>query len=180
MKRTALLALTALAASAVAVPATSASQDSGAGEQNIVEIAASDKRFTTLVSLVEKAGLADDLASGELTVFAPTNKAFNKLPRKTLRAVKRDKDLLISVLTYHVVAGEVPASEVVKLGGKSVETLNGKSVKIRVKGKKVRVNRAKVTQTDVQASNGVIHVIDRVLVPYGPQNDDGARGGPRR
>lgn len=165
MKRITLLALTALAASAVAVPATSASQDSGADEKTIVEIAASDKRFTTLVSLVQEAGLADELSSGELTVFAPTNKAFNKLPRKTLRAVKHDKDLLISVLTYHVVAGEVPASEVVKLDGKSVETLNGKSVKIRVRGKKVRVNKAKVTQTDVQASNGVIHVIDRVLVP---------------
>ena len=165
MKRTALLALTALAASAVAVPATSASQDSGTAEKTIVEVAASDKRFTTLVSLVQRAGLADELSSGELTVFAPTNKAFNKLPRKTLRAVKRDKDLLISVLTYHVVAGEVPASEVVKLDGKSVETLNGKSVHVRVKGSKVRVNRAKVIQTDIQASNGVVHAIDRVLVP---------------
>ena len=165
MKRTAMLAVTAVAASAVAVVPVTSAQDSPPPQKNIVEVAASDKRFTTLVDLVQKAGLADDLASGELTVFAPTNKAFNKLPRKTLRAVKRDKDLLISVLTYHVVAGAVPASEVVELDGKSVETLNGKSVKIRVDDKKVRVNRAKVTQTDIHASNGIVHVIDRVLVP---------------
>jgi uncharacterized surface protein with fasciclin (FAS1) repeats len=163
MKRSALLAVAAVSAGAVAAPATSIAQD--APDRNIVEIAASDDRFTTLVKLVKKAGLADDLASGELTVFAPTNKAFNKLPRKTLRAVKRDKDLLISVLTYHVVAGEVPASEVVKLDGKRVETLNGKTVRVRVNGSKVRVNRSKVTQTDIDATNGVVHVVNRVLVP---------------
>ena len=101
----------------------------------------------------------------KLTVFAPTNAAFAKLPKATLKKVQSDKKLLTSILTYHVVKGAVPASKVVKLNGKSVKTLNGKSVKIAVKSGKVYVNKAQVTKTDVKASNGVIHVINQVLIP---------------
>ena len=98
-------------------------------------------------------------------MFAPTNAAFAKLPKATLKKVQSDKQLLTSILTYHVVKGAVPASKVVKLNGRSVKTLNGKSVKIAVKSGKVYVNKAQVTKTDVKASNGVIHVINQVLIP---------------
>jgi uncharacterized surface protein with fasciclin (FAS1) repeats len=118
------------------------------------------------VRLVKKAGLASALSGpGKLTVFAPTNAAFAKLPKATLRKVEGDKKLLASILTYHVVKGAVPASKVVALDGKSVRTLNGKSVKVTVKGKQVYVNKARVTKTDVKASNGIVHVINQVLVP---------------
>jgi uncharacterized surface protein with fasciclin (FAS1) repeats len=98
-------------------------------------------------------------------VFAPTNAAFAKLPKATLEKVQSDKKLLTSILTHHVVKGAVPASEVVKLNGESAETLNGKTVKIRASTGKVYVNKSRVTKTDVKASNGVIHVINRVLIP---------------
>ena len=159
MRRSMLLAAVVLAVSLVAGPVAQAQA------ANIVEIASSQKQFSTLVSLVKKAGLVDALSSGQLTVFAPTNKAFNKLPRSTFRKVQRDPALLKSILTYHVVDGAVPASTVVTLNGKSVKTLNGKSVKIRIKGKKVYVNKSRVTKTDIKADNGIIHVIDRVLIP---------------
>jgi uncharacterized surface protein with fasciclin (FAS1) repeats len=167
MKRIPLIGLAALLSSAVAVPAASASQASAAaGGKNIVEIAASDPHFSTLVGLVKKAGLVKTLSGKrKLTVFAPTNAAFAKLPKATLRKVKHDKKLLTSILTYHVVKGAVPASKVVKLDGKSVKTLNGKRVKIRISSGRVYVNRARVTKPDVKASNGVIHVINRVLIP---------------
>jgi uncharacterized surface protein with fasciclin (FAS1) repeats len=172
MKRIALLALAALAAGAVAVPAASASpaspasQASSAAGDTIVDVAAGDPQFSTLVRLVKKAGLVDALSGKRrLTVFAPTNAAFAKLPKATLEKVGSDKQLLTSILTYHVVKGAVRAGEVVKLDGRSVKTLNGKTVQIRASGGKVSVNRARVTKTDVTASNGVIHVIDRVLIP---------------
>ena len=166
MKRIASLGLAALVSSAVAVPAASAAPASSAAGKNVVQVAAGDPQFSTLVSLVKKAGLVSALSGkSKLTVFAPTNAAFAKLPKATLDKVGRDKKLLTSILTYHVVKGAVPASEVVKLDGKSVKTLNGKRVRIRVAGRKVYVNKARVTKTDVAASNGVIHVIERVLIP---------------
>jgi uncharacterized surface protein with fasciclin (FAS1) repeats len=167
MKRIALVGLAALAASAAAVPAASAAPASSAAADNIVQVAAGDPQFSTLVGLVKRAGLAQALsAKGKLTVFAPTNAAFAKLPKATLKKVKRDKELLTSILTYHVVKGAVPAAKVVKLDGKSVKTLNGSKVKIRVSGAgKVRVDDARVTKTDLMASNGVIHVVNRVLIP---------------
>lgn len=168
--------LAVLAAGAVAAPATAAAPAlahsgnaptaaaAATGDKTIVEIAAGDRRFTTLVKLVKSAGLAETLSGGSFTVFAPTNAAFAKVPKKTLNALAKDKAKLKAVLTYHVVAGEVPASKVVKL--KSAKTVNGTSVKISVRGKTVRLNRtAKVTQTDIMASNGIIHVINRVLIP---------------
>jgi uncharacterized surface protein with fasciclin (FAS1) repeats len=167
MHRIALLGLAGVTTAAVAVPVASATQASSAGTgKNIVQVAAGDPQFSTLVRLVKKAGLASALSGpGKLTVFAPTNAAFAKLPKATLRKVEGDKKLLASILTYHVVKGAVPASKVVALDGKSVRTLNGKSVKVTVKGKQVYVNKARVTKTDVKASNGIVHVINQVLVP---------------
>lgn len=135
-----------------------------AQHKDIVDIAAGNPQFSTLVSLVKKAGLVDVLkGSGPFTVFAPTNEAFAKLPKATLEAVGSNKDFLVKVLTYHVVAGKVTASDVVKL--KSAKTVEGSSVHIRVKKGKVMINKSVVTKTDIMASNGVIHVIDSVLIP---------------
>jgi uncharacterized surface protein with fasciclin (FAS1) repeats len=166
MKRIALFALAALVSAAVAVPVASASHASAGAGSNIVGVASGDPQFSTLVSLIKKAGLVNALSgTSKLTVFAPTNAAFAKLSKPTLQKVGSDKKLLTSILTYHVVKGAVPASKVVALDGKSVKTLNGRSIKIRVSAGKVYVNKAQVTKTDVKASNGVIHVIDRVLIP---------------
>jgi uncharacterized surface protein with fasciclin (FAS1) repeats len=96
-------------------------------------------------------------------VFAPTDAAFKKVPKATLNALLRNRAKLRAVLLYHVVSGKVSAADVVKLS--SAKTLNGKNVRIRVSGMNVFVNSAKVTQADVSASNGVIHVINRVLMP---------------
>ena len=113
---------------------------------------------------MKKAGLADELsAPGALTVFAPTNAAFAKVPKATLNALAKNPAALKRVLLYHVVAGKVTAAKVVKL--KSAKTLAGPSVRIRVTGMTVRINNARVTTADVKASNGVVHVIDRVLIP---------------
>jgi uncharacterized surface protein with fasciclin (FAS1) repeats len=151
----------AAACSAVAVAAPSAhTQEPG----TIPEVAASAGQFTTLVKLVKQAGLASTLSSGSYTVFAPTDAAFAKVPKSTLNALAKDKAKLKAVLTYHVVKGRVPASKVVKL--RSAKTVNGKSVKISVKGGKVYLNgTTRVTKTDVAASNGVIHIINKVLLP---------------
>ncbi len=158
------------AAGAVAVPivGTSASAAPPAAKspatKTIVGVAASDPQFSTLVKLVKSAGLAGTLSKGSYTVFAPTNKAFAKVPKSTLTALGKDKAKLRAVLLYHVVKGRVPASKVVGL--KSARTVNGASVKITVRGKSVFLNgSSKVTKTDVKASNGIIHVINGVLLP---------------
>jgi uncharacterized surface protein with fasciclin (FAS1) repeats len=105
-------------------------------------------------------------AKGPYTVFAPTDAAFAKVPKATLAKLGKDKALLKKVLLYHVVSGKVPASTVVTLNGKSVKTVEGQPVSIAVKGGKVYLNGAsKVVKTDVMASNGVIHVINTVLLP---------------
>src|SRR5690606_17378795 len=141
-----------------------ASPGSAAQSSNLVETAASDKRFSTLVELVGKAGLADTLSSGRYTVFAPTDAAFKKVPKATLAALAADPDKLKRVLTYHVVKGRVPASKVVGL--KSARTVEGARVRIAVRQGKVYLNSTtRVTKTDVRASNGIIHVINRVLLP---------------
>jgi uncharacterized surface protein with fasciclin (FAS1) repeats len=132
----------------------------------IVEVAAGNSDFSTLVAAVKAAGLVDTLNSkGPFTVFAPTNAAFAKLPAGTVESLLKpeNKDKLVAILTYHVVAGKVKAAEVVKL--KSATTVNGKAVSIAAGHHGVKINDANVTATDIKASNGVIHVIDSVLIP---------------
>jgi uncharacterized surface protein with fasciclin (FAS1) repeats len=159
-----LAAVVAATGVAVAVPAVALPSAQGAQSKTIVGVAASDPQFSTLVSLVKSAGLAKTLSGGRYTVFAPTNKAFAKVPKKTLNALAKDKAQLRAVLLYHVVKGRVPASKVVKL--KSAKTLNGASVRIRVRNGSVYLNRTtKVIKADVKASNGIVHVINRVLLP---------------
>ncbi len=156
--------VTAVAALALAVPAATAAPDRTDATPSIAAIAAKSPQFSTLLSLVKKAGLAQTLSTpGAYTVFAPTNAAFAKVPKATLNALAKNPAQLKRVLLYHVVAGKVPAAKVVTL--KSAKTLAGPTVKIRVTGMTVRVNSAKVTKADVKASNGIVHVIDRVLLP---------------
>jgi uncharacterized surface protein with fasciclin (FAS1) repeats len=157
-----ILGVAAVAFSALIAPVSAAPSQS----RDLTQVAASSPQFSTLVSLLKRAGLVGALKQGRYTVFAPTNAAFAKLPKETLDAVGNDPALLKTVLTYHVVKGKVPAAKVVTLGGKSVKTLAGQRVKVSIRGGKVYLNGStRVTKTDVMASNGVIHVINRVLVP---------------
>jgi len=133
-------------------------------QENIVETAVAAGDFTTLTSLVEKAGLAETLSGeGPFTVFAPTDDAFADVPQETLDSLAADPEALKAVLLYHVVDGEARARDVAELS--SAETLNGESVELETTDGRVEVNDAKVVQADVTASNGVIHVIDEVLIP---------------
>jgi uncharacterized surface protein with fasciclin (FAS1) repeats len=154
----------ALAALAIAVPAATAAPTRAEATPSIAGIAATSPQFSTLLSLVKKAGLAGTLSQpGAYTVFAPTNAAFAKVPKATLNALAKNPAQLKRVLLYHVVAGKVTAAKVVKL--RSAKTLAGPAVQIRVTGKTVRINSARVTKADVMASNGIVHVLDRVLLP---------------
>ena len=131
---------------------------------DIISTAEAAGSFTTLLTAIEVAGLTDTLATGgPFTVFAPTDEAFSAIPEADLTALLADKQALTSVLTYHVVDGRVPAAKVVKLD--SATTLQGSDVTINVEGDNVEVNKANVTATDIKASNGLIHVIDTVLMP---------------
>ena len=157
------LAVGLLSVTSVSGAATSPHTQAGTNK-TIVEVAAGDPQFSTLVSLINSAGLASTLSSGSYTVFAPTNAAFAKVPKATLDALAQDKEKLKAVLLYHVVRGRVPASKVVKLT--SAKTVNGASVRISVRRDKVYLNGStRVTKTNVRASNGIIHVINRVLLP---------------
>jgi uncharacterized surface protein with fasciclin (FAS1) repeats len=161
---TALVAvLTALAL--VAGNATPQAEAAPVAGKNIVQTAVATGQFTTLVSLVKKAGLAGALSGrGKLTVFAPTDAAFAKVPKATLAKLGRNRALLRSVLLYHVAKGNVKAAQVTML--KSAPTLNGKRVRITVRNGSVYLNgNSRVVKADVAASNGTIHVIDRVLIP---------------
>jgi uncharacterized surface protein with fasciclin (FAS1) repeats len=154
----------AVCALALAVPAATAAPAKPAASPTIAVVATKTPQLSTLLSLVKKAGLADELAApGALTVFAPTNAAFAKLPKATLNGLAKNPAALKRVLLYHIVAGKVPAAKVVTL--RSAKTLAGPAVRVRVTGKTVRINDAKVAKADVKASNGIVHVIDRVLVP---------------
>jgi uncharacterized surface protein with fasciclin (FAS1) repeats len=135
-------------------------------EMDIVDTAVSTKMFNTLVAAVQAAGLVDTLkGDGPFTVLAPTDAAFAKLPEGTVENLLKpeNKDMLVKILTYHVISGKVEAADVVKL--KSAKTVQGSNIKIKVKKGNVMINKSKVIKTDVQASNGVIHVIDTVLMP---------------
>ena len=143
---------------------TSMGETSAPAEMNIVETAVAAGQFKTLTSLLRQTGLDKTLAEGgPYTVFAPTDKAFAKVPKKTLDALASNPDQLKAVLLYHVADGEVKAADVASTS--SVETLNGASLPIKANESVVRVGGAKVIQADVMASNGVIHVIDGVLIP---------------
>ena len=149
------LGAAALASIAV-VGGAGATADQTTPDKNIVQTAAAAGQFKTLIALAKQAGLAGALtAPGKLTVFAPTDKAFAKVPKATLRKLQRNKAQLRSVLLYHVVKGNVKAAQVVKL--RRVKTLNGEYVRIGVKGGRVYLNRTtRVTKADIGASNGTI------------------------
>jgi uncharacterized surface protein with fasciclin (FAS1) repeats len=132
--------------------------------KDIVDTAVDAGQFKTLVKLVQEAGLVDALrGEGPFTVFAPTDEAFAKLPKAQVDALLKDKEALRQVLLYHVVSGKVMSKDVVKL--RSAKTLQGQNINIRVQGNTVRINDAKVVKVDVGCSNGVIHVIDKVILP---------------
>ena len=133
--------------------------------KTIVSIAAGNKNFSTLVTALKAADLVGTLsAAGPFTVFAPTNAAFAKLPKATLAKLLKpeNKEQLKKILTYHVVSGAVRSNQ---LKSGKVATVEGGNVTVKISGKKVRVNNAKVIMADVKASNGVIHAIDTVLMP---------------
>ena len=148
----------------VAAPVAAQEYASNEPADDIVETAVAAGSFTTLATALEAAGLVETLKSeGPFTVFAPTDAAFEKLPEGTLQALLDNPEQLRAVLTYHVVAGEVTSDQVVNL--ESATTVQGQDIKIRVQNGQVMIDDATVTQADVQASNGVIHVIDSVILP---------------
>ncbi|MBT8396495.1 MAG: fasciclin domain-containing protein [Gemmatimonadetes bacterium] len=145
------------------VPAVMNAQEA-APTMNIVETAVDAGYFNTLVAAVKAAGLVETLSGdGPFTVFAPTDEAFAEIPEDKLNALIADKEALTAVLTYHVVAGKVMAADVVNL--KTAATVNGQSVDIKVMDGKVMIDGAEVIAADVQTTNGVIHVINKVILP---------------
>jgi uncharacterized surface protein with fasciclin (FAS1) repeats len=133
-------------------------------DKDIVDTAVAAGSFKTLAAALQAAGLVEALkGKGPFTVFAPTDEAFAKLPAGTVEALLNDKEKLTKILLYHVVPGKVAAKDVVKL--KSAKTVQGASVRINAGGGKVMVDNANVVKADVMASNGVIHVIDSVIIP---------------
>jgi uncharacterized surface protein with fasciclin (FAS1) repeats len=142
-------------------------EDKAPAEADIVDTAVAAGDFTTLVAAVKAAGLVDTLkGKGPFTVFAPTDAAFKKLPKGTVETLlkKENKDKLVGILTYHVVSGKVLASDVVKLS--EAKSVQGEEIKIEVKDGKVFLNgTTQVVMTDIKCKNGVIHVIDSVILP---------------
>ena len=138
----------------------------GMGTMDVVDTAISADDFNTLVTAITEADLVEALkAEGPFTVFAPTDEAFAALPEGVLDGLLENTDELKNVLLYHVVSGKVMAEDVVGLDGEMVETLLGEEVMVKVEDGMVYINDAQVTTTDIEATNGVIHVIDAVLVP---------------
>jgi uncharacterized surface protein with fasciclin (FAS1) repeats len=162
-----MLKIRTLMVAAVALMALSiGGMQARAAEKDIVDTAVAAGQFKTLASAIQAAGLVDTLkGDGPFTVFAPTDEAFAKLPAGTVENLLKpeNKDQLVAILTYHVVPGKVEAAEVVTMD--EAKTVNGEMVDIKVKGDTAMVNDAKVTKTDIAASNGVIHVIDTVIMP---------------
>lgn len=151
---------------AILLIATASFAANQGGSKDIVDTAVAAGKFNTLAKALQAAGLVDTLkGKGPFTVFAPTDAAFAKLPPGTLEDLLKpeNKEKLTKILTYHVVSGDVMAKDVVKMN--SAKTVEGDDLKISTKGGKVYVNDAKVISPDVKASNGVIHVIDTVLLP---------------
>jgi uncharacterized surface protein with fasciclin (FAS1) repeats len=132
----------------------------------IIDVAIADGHFKTLAAAITAAGLVDTLkGNGPFTVFAPTDDAFAKLPPGTVDGLLKDIPKLTAILKYHVVAGKVAAADVMKLDGKTATTLNGGNLKVSTQGGAKLNGNVHVTKTDVAASNGLIHVIDAVLMP---------------
>jgi uncharacterized surface protein with fasciclin (FAS1) repeats len=151
----------AILATAAVMPSTFAGK---MPEKDIVDTAVGAGQFTTLVALVQQAGLVDTLKSkGPFTVFAPTDAAFKKLPKKLVDAVTSDKKLLTEVLTYHVIAGDVRSTAL--KNGMNAKTVQGETIKVTINGSNVRFNNAKLVKADIDTSNGVIHIIDTVILP---------------
>jgi uncharacterized surface protein with fasciclin (FAS1) repeats len=133
-------------------------------KKDIVDTAVGAGSFSTLVTAVKAAGLVETLkGDGPFTVFAPTDAAFAKLPKGTVEALLQDKEKLAAILTYHVVPGKVMAADVANIT--SATTANGQALSINAENGTVMVDNAKVVQADIQCSNGVIHVIDTVVLP---------------
>lgn len=167
MNRTSLSAVAAIAA-VVTLPALALAQHSSKEKapMNIVQIASQSGKFNTLVAAVKAAGLAETLqGKGPFTVFAPTDAAFAKLPAGTVENLLANPEKLASILTFHVVSGQVMAGDIVKANGAKPATVNGQPLDVVVRDGKVFVNGAQVVTADIVASNGVIHVIDTVLIP---------------
>ncbi len=147
-------------------PATVAVEGDAKSAGNIFDVALATNSLKTLVAAVQAAGLVDTLkGAGPFTVFAPTDDAFVQLGQATLDSLLKpeNKEKLAAILTYHVVPGKVVAADVVKLTG--AETVQGSKIAIKVEGDTVMINDAKVVQADIETSNGVIHVIDKVISP---------------
>lgn len=162
IKKAAVAALASLAFATTAFAGHHAAKKQG----DIVDVAVSAGQFSTLAAALQAADLVDTLkGDGPFTVFAPTDEAFAKLPEGTVETLLRpeNRDQLVAILTYHVVPGNVYAADVVKLD--KATTVNGSDVSIKVAGGSVRVDGANVIKTDIAASNGVIHVIDTVILP---------------
>lgn len=133
---------------------------------DLVEVAVEAGNFTTLVAAVQAAGLVETLqGEGPFTVFAPTDEAFAQLPEGTVEGLLEDPEALAEILTYHVIPGRVLAADVIEAGEVEPETVQGEALDVRVMDGTVHVDEATVTTADVMASNGVIHVIDTVLMP---------------
>lgn len=138
----------------------------GGAKMDIVDTAASAGSFETLVAAVKAADLVDTLkGDGPFTVFAPTDEAFSKLPEGTIEDLLKpeNKAKLQAILTYHVVPGKIMAADVTQID--TAQTVNGDSLPVKIEGGTVKIGNAKVTKTDVECTNGVIHVIDTVLIP---------------
>lgn len=139
-------------------------KESKSEQKDIVAVTVEAGSFNTLATALQAANLVETLqGEGPYTVFAPTDEAFAKLPEGTLEALLKNKEALTQILLYHVVSGKVTSGEVVKL--ESAKTVEGQEVMIKVSEGSVYINDSKVTSADVMASNGVIHVIDTVLIP---------------
>lgn len=159
------LLLASLATSALAAP-----PDQAENQQGIVDLATEQGQFTTLLAALEEAGLVDRLqGEGPFTVFAPTDEAFAQLPTETVEGWFANSEALSNVLLYHVVEGRLMAADVAQMD--TIESLTGKALDITVEGETVKVNGANVLTTDLDGSNGVIHVIDTVLVPPDGEGD---------
>ena len=157
-------------AAALVVPGSLAAQEAqgyaetAAASGDIIETAIAAGSFKTLAKAIDAAGLTETLkAEGPYTVFAPTDEAFARLPKGALEGLLKDKAKLTAVLTYHVVPGNVSSQDVA--GMKSAKTVNGQELSVKVSEGKVKVNKANVSAADIAATNGVIHVIDQVLMP---------------